>query len=82
MPPLELFWRVHFMLDAAAFSMSGIKALRAMSEADFGVNTSIEQVMRLMVPFLAAGMRAETGLSDPALINAQLRPRPKAPIKP
>ena len=36
------------MLGAAAFSMSGIKALRAMSETDFGVNTSIEQVMRLI----------------------------------
>lgn len=50
-PPLELFWRVHFMLGAAAFSMSGIKALRAIAETDFGINTSIEQVMRLMVPF-------------------------------
>ena len=77
-PPLELFWRVHFMLGAAAFSMSGIKALRAMSEADFGVNTSIEQVMRLMVPFLAAGMRADSGVTDAAMASAQLRPRSKA----
>ena len=76
-PPLELFWRVHFMLGAAAFSMSGIKALRAMSEADFGVNTSIEQVMRLMVPFLAAGMRSESGVTDSVLATAQLRPRIK-----
>ena len=76
-PPIELFWRVHFMLGAAAFSMSGIKALRAIAETDFGVNTSIEQVMRLMVPFLAAGMRAETGVSDPAMAAAQLRPRSK-----
>ena len=78
-PPLELFWRVHFMLGAAAFSMSGIKALRAMSEADFGVNTSLEQVMRLMVPFLAAGMRAETALNDPQLVAAVLRPRKSQP---
>ncbi|WP_236423583.1 TetR family transcriptional regulator [Pseudomonas syringae] len=77
-PPIELFWRVHFMLGAAAFSMSGIKALRAIAETDFGVNTSIEQVMRLMVPFLAAGMRADTGVSDPAMIAAQLRPRTKS----
>ena len=80
-PPIELFWRVHFMLGAAAFSMSGIKALRAIAETDFGVNTSIEQVMRLMVPFLAAGMRAETGVTDPSMAAAQLRPRSKtAPI--
>ena len=81
-PPLELFWRVHFMLGAAAFSMSGIKALRAIGETDFGVNTSIEQVMRLMVPFLAAGMRADTGVSDPALASAQLKPRIKAVVAP
>ena len=74
-PPLELFWRVHFMLGAAAFSMSGIKALRAITENDFGVNISIEQVMRLMVPFLAQGMRSESGLDDQALINAHLQPR-------
>ena len=52
------------MLGAAAFSMSGIKALRAISENDFGVRTSIEQVMRMMVPFLAAGMRADSGIDD------------------
>lgn len=80
LPPIELFWRVHFMLGAAAFSMSGIKALRAMAENDFGVNTSIEQVMRLMVPFLAAGMRADSGVSDPSLAGAQLKPRSKAAV--
>ena len=57
----------------------GIKALRAMSEADFGVNTSLEQVMRLMVPFLAAGMRAEAALNDPQLAAAVLRPRKPQP---
>jgi hypothetical protein len=62
--------------------MSGIKALRAMSETDFGVNTSIEQVMRLMVPFLAAGMRSETGLTDEALASAQLKPRTKTSVTP
>ncbi len=77
-PPIELFWRVHFMLGAAAFSMSGIKALRAIAENDFGVNTSIEQVMRLMVPFLAAGMRAESGVTDEAMAKAQLKPRSKS----
>ena len=69
-PPIELFWRVHFMLGAAAFSMSGIKALRAIAENDFGARTSIEQVMRMMVPFLAAGMRADSGVDDAALAEA------------
>ncbi len=68
-------------VGAAAFSMSGIKALRAMAETDFGVNTSTEQVMHLMVPFFAAGMRAESGIDDPLLAGAQLRPRNKTPAK-
>jgi len=34
-----------------------------------------------MVPFLAAGMRAETGVTDPGMAAAQLRPRSKtAPV--
>ena len=33
--------------------------------------------MRLMVPFLAAGMRADSGVTDEAMATAQLRPRTK-----
>jgi hypothetical protein len=58
--PIELFWRVHFMIGAAAFSMSGIKALRAIAETEYQVHMTTEQVLRLMVPFLAAGLRAES----------------------
>lgn len=58
MPVVELFWRVQFMIGTVAFSMSGIKALRAISESDFDVKVSTEQVMRLMLPFLAAAMQA------------------------
>jgi AcrR family transcriptional regulator len=59
LPPSELFWRVHFMLGSAAFTMSSMKALRAIAEAEFDVQPGIDQVLKLMVPFLAAGMRAE-----------------------
>ena len=34
--------------------------------------------LTLMVPFLAAGMRAETGVTDTAMASAQLRPRSKS----
>ncbi|MNO72037.1 hypothetical protein D3C76_629700 [compost metagenome] len=81
LPPIELFWRIHFMLGAVAFSMSGIKALRAIAENDYGVSTSIEQVMKLMVPFLAGGMRADSGVTDAALAEAQLKPKNKVPAK-
>ncbi len=58
-PPQELYWRVHFMLGSAAFTMSSLKALRAIAEAEFGEHRAVDDVLRLMVPFLAAGMRAE-----------------------
>ena len=63
-PPLELFWRVHFMLGAAAFSMAGIKPLGRLVEGSFGVATSCEQVLKLLVPFMAAGMRADAALGE------------------
>jgi AcrR family transcriptional regulator len=77
-PPLELFWRMHFMLGAAAFSMSGIKALRAMADDEFGAHASLEQILRLLVPFLASGLRAGTGIQDGTLAQARFRPRGKS----
>lgn len=73
LPPVELFWRIHFMLGAASFSMSGIKALHAMAESDYGVDISIEQVMRMLVPFLAGGMHALSALDDLQLRQAQFK---------
>ncbi len=74
LPPTELFWRVHFMLGSAAFTMSSMKALRAIAEAEFGVQTGIDQVLKLMVPFLAAGMRAES-VKPPITIESNTRSR-------
>lgn len=82
-PPIELFWRAHFMLGAAVFSMSGLKALTLMAEENFGVRTSTEQLLRLLVPFLAAGLRAESAVHDEMLASACLKTRDKeaAPIR-
>jgi hypothetical protein len=54
------------MLGSAAFTMSSMKALRAIAEAELGEPRPVDDVLRLMVPFLAAGMRAESAtLSRP-----------------
>ena len=74
--PIELFWRVHFMIGAAAFSMSSIKALRAIVETEYQVHMTTEQVMRLMVPFLAAGMRADSAIGS---VQMQAAIKKKAP---
>src|SRR5690554_2916905 len=74
--PVEMFWRVHFMMGAAAFTMSGIKALRAIVEDEYDVHMTTEQVMRLMVPFLAAGMRADSAIDS---VQMQVAIKKKAP---
>ena len=74
--PIELFWGVHFMIGAAAFSMSSIKALRAIVETEYQVHMTTEQVMRLMVPFLAAGMRADSAIGS---VQMQAAIKKKAP---
>lgn len=58
--PVEvLFWRVHFMLGSAAFTLSSMKALKAMAEAECGQRAGTDEILRQMVPFFAAGMRAD-----------------------
>lgn len=65
LPPEILFWRIHFMLGSAAFSLSSMKALKAIAEAEYGARTSTEDVLHQMVPFLATGMRAGSEESRP-----------------
>ena len=63
--PIEvLFWRVHFMLGSAAFTLSSMKALKAMAEAETGQRAGTDEILRQMVPFFAAGMRAQLRESE------------------
>ncbi len=57
--PVERFWRFHFMLGAAAFTLSSIEHLRAIVEHDFAIKSTEEDVMAFLLPFLAAGIRAK-----------------------
>ncbi len=54
----ELFWRLHFTLGAAVFTMASSGALGEIAEADFGERSNIESLITRLVPFLAAGMDA------------------------
>lgn len=51
--PNELFWRIHFAVGAAVFTMGSIETLRAMAKNDTHHDNTIEEVMQKMVPFLA-----------------------------
>ena len=54
----ERFWRIHFMLGATVFTLSGADSLSAMAEYDIGKGSDIAQVVDKLVPFLAAGVSA------------------------
>ncbi len=54
----ERFWRIHFMLGATIFTLSGSDSLTAMAEHDLGKGSNIAQVIERLIPFLAAGLDA------------------------
>lgn len=54
----ERFWRIHFMLGATVFTMSGAESLSAMAAHEIGKGSDIAQVIDKLVPFLAAGLNA------------------------
>ena len=57
-PPMEVFWRVHFALGATIFTLSGMDPLRAICRSDFGVTLSSQQVNDRLLSFLAGGIRS------------------------
>jgi len=58
LPDVERFWRLHFMLGAAIFSMSSLDALKDIAEKDFGEQTRVRDVVQRLIPFVSAGMSA------------------------
>lgn len=56
--PLELFWRLHFMLGAAGFTLASASTLCRLAEKDFNASVSEKDVLHRLIPFLAAGLRA------------------------
>ncbi len=62
LPREELFWRMQFMLGAAIFSLSGLGDAAPPAGSPARARLSCEQMTELLVPFMAAGMRAESVL--------------------
>ena len=60
LPMADVFWRVYFMLGSVVFTLCGAGTLQAIAASDFGVNDELEDIIRKMVPFMAAGLRAHT----------------------
>ncbi len=58
-PGEELFWRIHFSLGAAMFSLSGFEILAAFAPKTENIQTpSAITVYKYIIPFLIAGLNA------------------------
>lgn len=58
--PVDMFWRLHFVLGATVFAQVSGPALREIAAADFGEAVAADQVIDRLIPFLAGGVDATT----------------------
>lgn len=57
MPPKELFWRIHFALGSAVFTLASFGGLQEVLNNDYGMEVGLPDVVKRLVPFMAAGIR-------------------------
>jgi AcrR family transcriptional regulator len=56
----ELFWRLHFTLGTAVFTMGSSGALMDIAKTDFNQDINVEGLIRKVIPYLASGMSTST----------------------
>lgn len=56
-PPVEMFWRVHFGLGAVIFTLSGMESLLAISKKDFNEQATAARITEHLLPFVVGGLR-------------------------
>lgn len=54
----EMFWRLHFTMGTVVFTMSSSDALIDIAKSDFDRNLQISDVIRNVIPYVAAGVGA------------------------
>jgi len=54
----EMFWRLHFTMGTVVFTMSSSDALIDIAKSDFERNLQISDVIRNVIPYVAAGVGA------------------------
>ena len=57
-PEQELTWRMHFMFGALSYTMAGNDSLRLIATCNLEGADDAGAIIRRLVPFLAAGLRA------------------------
>lgn len=54
----DIFWRLHFTMGTAVFTMSSTGALIDIAESDFGTKVDVAGVIYRIIPYVAAGVGA------------------------
>ncbi|MDG1731908.1 MAG: TetR family transcriptional regulator [Thalassotalea sp.] len=54
----EIFWRLHFTMGTAVFTMSSTEALIDIASNDFGLTLDVADVIKRIIPYVAAGVGA------------------------
>ena len=57
------------VLRSVAFTLSSMKALKAMGEVEYGQRASTDDILRQMVPFFAAGVRADLLVTEAEAVS-------------
>lgn len=60
LPPSEVFWRWHFALGSCVFTMASSKALSEIAAAEYQQNMLIEDLIKKVINYVAAGFKAPT----------------------
>ncbi len=59
-PPMEMFWRVHFALGATIFTLSGMDSLQAICAREFGEELTAADVNERLLAFTVGGLRGRS----------------------
>lgn len=51
--PVVMYWRIYFMLGAAVFTLSSFDSIRAILNADYREDSTLEDAVEFMIPSLA-----------------------------
>ncbi len=71
LPEQELTWRMHFMFGALSYTMAGNDALRLIASCNLDGADDADAIIRRLIPFLAAGLRAPLPQTSEQLETAQ-----------
>ena len=73
MSDFEWFWRLHFSLGTILLNIASIDFFKSLMKTQFKAQVKTPQVMKMMVPYITAGLMTDPSLNDPELTQAKYK---------